>query len=277
MSVRAMTVRAVDVPCVRAHERLLLRVTCPAERCLVHRLRKVVWRMARGARGAAAVGRRVCRRDALVAARTIGRHFARIAMRRVARRARGSSRDGAQRRHGRMRRVNRAVAADARGRRSGGRVRRVAAQTFCVGGDGHRRERRLDAVAPGARLLGGDEVVRLVTRQARVVVRGLGPRWRRVTPRARGRRLRRRCVARVAVEASLAVGVIGVRGRQLRVTAGAVLRRDRGLAMGSVAIGARRRCVNTGDRRLRSLRIRMAGDARRRRRRSGSRAAGGAS
>ncbi len=261
--VRPVTVRAVGVARVRAHERLLARVTRPAEGGTVRRGREVVRRVARGACRAARVGRRVSGRDRPVAGGAFGRDLVWIAVRRMARRAHARRRDGAECCDCRVTRVDPTVAIAARRRGLRRRVRRMAAETLGVRRDRLRSERGLHAVAPDARRLGRDEVVRLVAREARIMVRGLRQAGGRVALRARGRRTSRRGVAGVTVETSLAVRVIGVGGRELLVAARAILWGDRRLLVGAMAVGTRRRRVDA-DRRVRPFGARVTRDARRR-------------
>lgn len=260
VGVGAVTLRAIGVACVRRNECALARVAIAAESRCARGRSEIVRKVTRRAPRCAAVRSRVRRRHARMTRRAFARDCSRVAVWRVARRARARGHHGVRRVRGRVaRRAGRCCLR--------GVVRRVAAQAIVVHRRSLRRERRLCAVASNARLLRArDEVVWLVARQARVVARGLRPRRRRVTARARRLCSCANGVSGVAVEAAPRPDVIGVRRRELGVARRAVLRRDGRVGVRRVAVRARDARVNA-DGGVRASRARVTRNARRGRRR----------
>jgi hypothetical protein len=123
-----------------------------------------------------------------------------------------------------------------------GCVRHVAARAYGVGGRRLRAERGLLAVAAHAGgLAPGDELVRLMTADARFVTG-----WRRSGRLHVARRARRECgdrrlVAAMAIETTRRIRVTGVFRRALAMAARAVCDDDRGRLVDLVALGARER------------------------------------
>ena len=139
-------------------------------------------------------------------------------------------------------------------------MRLVAARALGVNRRRRGDERRFDAVtahAHASRL--GDEVMRLVAGEARVVVRRLRPGRPLVARSARLQRRFRRLVRAVAILATLALGMGGVRKGPFVVARCAVLRRDGRRGVWVMAIVALDGCVlrHPG---MRPLRLRMAAE-----------------
>jgi len=115
-----------------------------------------------------------------------------------------------------------------------------------------------------ARLLpAGDEVVRLVTTEARVVARGAGTCRRLVARSALRLREDTGLVRAMAIEAALRSGVVRVLGCELRVARGAILWLDRRVFVELVALRAFDVGVNRDRVRL-AVCLRVARDAARR-------------
>jgi hypothetical protein len=131
------------------------------------------------------------------------------------------------------------VTSDARRPGVAGRVRRVAAGAYGVCGRLLRAERGLLAVATHAcGLASSDELVRLMTADARFVTG-----WRRPGGLHVARRARRECgdrglVTSMAIEATRRTRVTGVFRRSLAMAARAVCDGDRGRLVDLVALGA---------------------------------------